>query len=293
MKKILFATDFSKNAEKAFHFALKIAEKHNAKLIMLHVFDVPPLWGQPYMSDPNELTKQAAISWEHRLKELFEKHNSNLKPVYIAIENSSVVTGILSVIKMYAPNLVVTGTRGKSIIKEFFAGSTTKALVKQSPIPVLAIPENAIYRDFEKVLYASDFREADLVAMEVLIELLGPYNPEIRTIHISTDKEYQSNEKMEWFKDLVKENFSYKKTSFELLISDNIYDRLMDYLNQHNLQLLVMLEKERYGFLEEFFTEDLVTKMEFNTSIPLLSFNEHFLRIKEDNDIKKTDTIEQ
>ena len=43
MKKILFATDFSKNAEKAFHFALKIAEKHHADLIILHVFDILPV----------------------------------------------------------------------------------------------------------------------------------------------------------------------------------------------------------------------------------------------------------
>ena len=35
MKKILYATDFSKNAEKAFHYALKIAEKHRTELIML------------------------------------------------------------------------------------------------------------------------------------------------------------------------------------------------------------------------------------------------------------------
>lgn len=293
MKKILYATDFSKNAEKAFHFALKIAQKHEAKLIMLHIYDVPPIWGQPYMTEPGEISRQAGISWEHRLKELFEKYGSTLKPEYIAIEDPSIITGILSVIKLHNPDLLVIGTRGKSLLKEIFVGSTTKALVKKSPIPVLAIPENAAYKGFDKVLYCSDFRETDLVAIENLIKLTQPYKPEIRVIHISTDNEFQSNEKMEWFKDLIKENYAYSKTSFELLLSDDVYDRLIDYTNQYEFQMLVMLEKEHYGFLEEFINGDLVTKMEFNTSVPLLSFNEHFLRIKEDKDAQKSDTIEQ
>ena len=48
MKKILYATDFSKNAKMAFNFALRIAEKHHAELIMLHVFDIPPIWTNTY-----------------------------------------------------------------------------------------------------------------------------------------------------------------------------------------------------------------------------------------------------
>ena len=292
MKKILYATDFSKNAEKAFHYALKIAEKHRTELIMLHVFDIPPIWGHPQTNYPIELTKEASKSWKRSLKELSEQFISEINPIFMAIENTSVVKGILSVIAKHKPDLVITGTKGKSLLKEIFIGSTTKALVNQSPVPVLAIPKNANYREFNNVLYASDFREVDIEAIEQLIEFVKPYKPKIRLIHISSDDEYNANQKMEWFKDLVKDNILYKNISFELLLSDRVFERLCNYVQNHNLDMIVMLEKERYGIVEKLFHEDLVWKMELNTSIPILSYNEHYLRANIDQDAKKSDSIE-
>ena len=171
-------------------------------------------------------------------------------------------------------------------------GSTTKALVKLSPAPVLAIPKNAKYRDFGIVIYASDFQEFDLKALEQLIRLVKPYNPDIKVIHVSPDNEYKSNQKMEWFKDLVQDNISYKNISFELLVSDRIFERLTNYVQNHELDLLVMLEKEHHGFIEKLFHEDLVWKMEFHTSIPVLSYNEHYLRTIDDQEVKRGDAIE-
>jgi len=292
MKKILYATDFSKNAEKAFNFALKIAEKHHADLVMLHVFDVLPVFGHPHNTiGPAEMTRQAVHSWVGHLQKFFEQFNTDIQPTFIALENPSVVKSILSVIKEHKPDLLVAGTKGKSLLKEIFVGSTTKALIKQSPVPVLAIPSNADYRDFDNVLYASDFREVDLEAIEQLIELVKPYKPEIKLTHVSSENEYNRNQKMEWFKDLVKDNISYKNISFELLLSDRVFERLTNYVQNHDIDLMVMLEKERSGIVDKLFHEDLVWKMEFHTSIPILSYNEHYLRATGDQDIKKSDTV--
>ena len=291
MKKILYATDLSRNAETAFQFALKIAEKHHAELIMLYVFDVPPVWGHPQINYPIEGTNEASKGWESKLRQLNEHYISEVKPIFMAIENTSAIHGILSVIDKHKPDLVITGTKGKSLLKEIFVGSTTKALVKLSPAPVLAIPKNAKYRDFGIVIYASDFQEVDLKALEQLIRLVKPYNPDIKVIHVSPDNEYKSNQKMEWFKDLVKDNISYENISFELLLSDRIFERLTNYVQNHELDMMVMLEKEHHGIIEKLFHEDLVWKMELNTSIPILSYNANYMQATDEQDVK-SDAIE-
>jgi len=293
MKKILYATDFSTNAEKAFPFALKIAEKHNAELIMLHVFDMPPIMGHPYLMGPAEMKVQAITSWKHYLKEFFKPFNSAIQPTFIALENISVLKGILSVIKENKPDLVVTGTKGKSLLKEIFIGSTTKALVAQSPTPVLAIPENAEYRDIKNVLYTSDFREVDLKALKQLVQLVKPFRSEIKVLHISSENEYKSKEKMEWFKDYVKGSISYEHIVFEQWQSDPLFEGLNTYTKHFDFDMMVMLKKERHGIVEKLLHEDLVQKMEFQTTIPLLSFNEQYLRASGQKDIKRGDTIEQ
>ena len=249
MKKILYATDFSKNADKAFNFALKIAEKHHAELIMLHVFNVPPVFGHTYSTiGPAEMKRQAAASWETYMQDFFEQFKTDIQPKFIALENPSIVKGI---------------------------------------------PTNADYSDFNNVIYASDFREVDIDALELLIELVKPYQPEIRLVHVSSENEYNAHQKMEWFKDLVKGNISYKHISFELLLSERVYERLSNYVQNHDLDMLVMLEKERSRLVDKLFHEDLVWKMEFHTTIPILSYNEHYLRATGDQDIKKGDTVKQ
>ncbi|MCP4883764.1 MAG: universal stress protein [Flavobacteriales bacterium] len=292
MKKILFATDFSSNANKAFEFALNLAEKHQAQLIMLHVFDIPPIWTNTYMTDPTEMIKQAVVSWEGKLKELFDQYDTELEPTIIALKNSSTIEAILSVIDEHDPDLIVTGVKGKNMLREIFVGSTTKALLKKSPIPLLAIPENANYKDFKKVIYASDFQYFDINSLEQFIEFVMPYKPDIKIIHICTDDQYKDHEKMAWFKDLVRENISYKNISFELLLSDNLFAKLNSYIKRNDFDLIVMLEKERFSTFDKLFHEDLVWKMEFNTSIPLLSYNERFLQKTDDQEIKSGDAVE-
>jgi len=292
MKNILFATDFSSNANKAFNFALHMAEKHKADLIMVHVFDIKTVWTYPYTNDPFEMKIQAARSWERSLQEFFEHYDTKVKARFVAVDDDSVVQGILSVIEKFKPQLVVTGTKGKSTLKELLLGSTTKALVKRSPAPVLAVPEYAELKDYDSVLYTSDFREVDLKALQDLVEIVRPYEAEIRIMHMSTDNEYKRLEKMEWFKEIVKENVSYPAISFDLVLSDDVFNTLNKYMTSNDFDLLVMLEKERHGIIDKLFHQGLVNKMEFRTWIPLLSYNENYLSVTDKMDIKESDTIE-
>ncbi|MCA0931733.1 universal stress protein [Lutimonas saemankumensis] len=292
MEKILFATDFSSNADKAFKFALHIAEKRKADLVMVHVFDIKTVWTYPYTNDPFEMKTQAMSSWERSLQEFFEHYDTEVKARYMAVEDPSVVKGILTAIERHKPQLVVVGTKGKSVLKEVLLGGTTKALVKRSPVPVLAVPQYAELKDYDKVLYASDFREVDLEAMKQMIDLLKPNQPDIRVLHISTDNDYKSVEKMEWFKEMIREKIGYENITFELMLSGNIFDTLNKYMSEDDYDMLVMLEKERSGIIDKLFHQGLVSKMEFRTWIPLLSFNEHFLSVSGKKDVKEHDIIE-
>lgn len=292
MKKILFTTDFSANANKAFDYALNMAEKHQAELILAHVFDVPNVYNYPIEYNPSEMKPGMIKDWKDTLREFFDKYDTKVKAKFDAIEHPSVLKGILSLIETHDPQLVIVGTRGKSRLKEVIFGSTTKGLVKHSPIPVMAIPEDASKKDFDKVLYASDLREDDVQALSKLVQLVEPFKSEIQILHVYLESEYKGIETIEWFKELVKENIAYKNISFEILHSDDVFSTLHNHMVWDNSDLLVMLEKKRSGIIEKIFHEDLVKKMEFHTMIPLLSYNERFLLTSDDADIKKSDTIE-
>lgn len=292
MKKILFTTDFSTNADKAFCLALNMAEKHQAELIMAHVFDVPNVYNYPLEFNPSEMKQGMINNWQRTLKEFFDHYDTEVKASFVAVEHPSVVKGILSIVETHKPELLVVGTRGKNRIKETLLGGTTKALLRSSPIPLMAIPETTHRKAFDKVLYASDFRVDDLLSIKKLVQLVKPYNSEIQILHIRVDSEYKALEKFEWFKALIKEHIDYEKISFEILQSDNVFNTLLDHMSQDNFDLLVMLEKERSSLIDKLFYQDLVKKMEFQTKIPLLTYNEHFLLANDSKGLKKSDIVE-
>jgi hypothetical protein len=97
---------------------------------------------------------------------------------------------------------------------------------------------------------------------------------------------------MEWLKDLVNDTVSYPAISFELVLSDDIFNTLNRYMSENDFDLLVMLEKERSGIIDKLFHQDLVSRMEFRTWIPLLSYNEHYLHAIDEQDIKRSDAVE-
>ena len=283
MRPILYATDFSENAEKAFIYALKLAQKQKAELIMLHIYDIPTSWEYSQLSNADDMERDAERVFKNKLREVFKQHailhEYKVKADFRAIENSSVAEGIISVIKQTEPQLVVIGTRGGSRLKELITGSTTRALLRKSPCPVLAIPLSAPEKDLKEIVYATDFFEKDVEALAQLVEIVRPFAPRIVVLHVSLPLEYAGDEKAEWFKEMVLERVHYVNISFQVVLSDDVYKRLNSYLTRYDVDLLVMLEKERTGVVDKLFHSDLVAAMEFRTQVPLLSFNEQFLPV--------------
>lgn len=281
MKKILFATDFSDNATAALIFAIKIAKKHHAALVLLHIFDVPTSWNYPYTEDPIEMEWQARRDSLGKLKTYFQEYAKDdgvgLDVSFHVRENLSYVKGIVSFVLEHEPELILIGTKGGSVAKEIIVGRTAKALITRSPVPVLSVPEVAIYREIKQVLYLTDFHELDVEAIRQLVEMLEPYDPEITLTHINTYLIDSGHEKKEWFENLVREKITGKKIHFRQILADNIYDGINSYLNDNRIDLLVMLEKKRDSILDKIFHKDIVKSMDFHTTMPLLSFNESYL----------------
>lgn len=273
MKKIVYATDFSSNAERALGFAMEMARAHDAELVMLHVFDIPTSWNYPHTEDALEMERQAIEDSVSKLKEWYRPHATDLRVSYMATGNLSTAGGILNCIEEQGPGLVVIGTKGGSKVKELIVGSTTKALVRRSLVPVLTVPHQAVDTGFDKVLYASDLQESDVAALQRLVSIVRPFDPEITVAHVRTAGEEDGDERMESFQRMVGERIAFPRIKYQQLLAEDIGDLLEMYIKRHDPNLLAMLEKERSGLLDRMFHHDLVTIMEFQSTVPVLSFH--------------------
>ena len=134
---ILFPTDFSKNAEVAFDCLLEMAEKGKVnKVTLVHVQDEYRL--SPYLDDRiEEFNKIDTERLEKMQKTLKDKGAAK---VDIALKYGFPSVKIMQLVKERDIQLVVMGSQGRGFVKEFFLGSVSHNIARQSPTSVLLIP---------------------------------------------------------------------------------------------------------------------------------------------------------
>jgi nucleotide-binding universal stress UspA family protein len=141
-KKILWPTDFSKNAKQALPYVTSLAEKYQAEVHVLYVIEElayhEPWYGE---FEPSHIDKIHA--WEEekgkeRLDEICEKHLEGC-PLYIKhITIGDPAQEILKLIEKEKVYMVVMAGRGRK--GHFKFGSVFEKVVKNSPVPVVTIP---------------------------------------------------------------------------------------------------------------------------------------------------------
>lgn len=279
MKTLLYATDYSKSSVSALQSAYNLSRDLGTRLVIAHVFDYPKVLDMegldvrslleinPFKLHRSELEKFC----NECLGSKWESPNVLLEPV----QNSSVTKGIISKAEEYRVQLILVGTKGRSGLEEMILGSTTKKLIEKAPCPVVAVPMGMKPREIGTIVYATDFEEEDIHAIQKLLEITEPLKAKIKVVHISTKDEYAGDLLMEWFKEMLRSKIDYPDLTFELLFSEDIFDTLQSYLGKLNADIVAMLEREKKGLSNKWFHKDLVKKMEKYGQVILISFNEH------------------
>ncbi len=278
MKTILYATDYSDNSIAALKYADAMSLKIKAQLFVIHIYNIPVVLGSNF----EESYMYPEIDYyeinQTRLEQFVEENlgdEIDTKRVKIeAIENSSVIDGIISKAKEINSFFMITGMKGKSALAEILIGNTTKSLIEKAPFPVFAIPDNVRKMRIKNMVYASDFEEEDAEVLQTMVKIAKPFDAKIQVVHFATKHENSANERMEWFKEKLKQKITYKNIEFKVFISRDIYESLQDYIEDVHADVVGMLERKKSGFLNHVFHRDLVKKMASYGKIPLLSFNE-------------------
>jgi nucleotide-binding universal stress UspA family protein len=155
IKKILYATDLSSNSLYAFRYAVNSAEKHNAKMVILHVFEqistniasLASAYISPEQRDKifNEKFEYTSEQIKRRLKTFCDrelKKEPDLMKIIDAIEvkEGFAAEEILQTAEKLDCDAIVMGSHGKGILHNTFLGSTSKQVLRRTRLPVFIIP---------------------------------------------------------------------------------------------------------------------------------------------------------
>lgn len=141
IRRILYATDFSRHGTHGFRYAITLSKHFKAKMIILHAISLPPTipadpTGGVALTDYFEELEEESKA---RLKEMLHQAESNGVEAETLLVDGAAHKAVLQEAKRLGVDLIVVGTHGRTGVEHLLLGSTAEKIVRQSPIPVLVV----------------------------------------------------------------------------------------------------------------------------------------------------------
>ncbi|TWJ14351.1 universal stress protein [Geobacter argillaceus] len=140
-KTILFANDFAETSEEVFDYALSLARKYGAKLLIVHVINEPvDLRGfyVPHISFEN-LEKEIVEGAEKMMEKFCRTKVKDFADHETMILSGIPYEEIIKKAEEARASLIVMGTHGRRGLDHMLFGSTAERVVRGAGCPVLTV----------------------------------------------------------------------------------------------------------------------------------------------------------
>lgn len=274
IQKILCALDFSPAADNALRYALRLADVYNAHLHLLHVLEpitdamleipqtVPTINRKLLDETRINLQKMA----EDALTQLGEGLQNKLE-ITTEVEMGPVGLTVNELAREGA-DMIVVGTRGEEG-KPWWMSSVSKDVIDHPSVPVLVVPATASYAPFERISFATDLNQADVLHLLRLREYIQPQDPEIRCLHIVTDEREKTEMSFAELVSVFSKQLDDVPVIFHQSEEDDTTEALEGFNLMYHIDLQVMVRPRR-NFFQELFHRSQSKRTAAYTHVPLL-----------------------
>jgi nucleotide-binding universal stress UspA family protein len=265
---LIVPVDFSSHSRAATRFAAALQQTHPGQVHLVHV--MVPLEEEPDYLPVQTLNAKKNIVFEivnlqQQLQQQYNlKTSCDLLPGDIAQQ-------IIRSARQNKADLIVMGTQGISGLRKYLYGSHTSSVIDHSPVPVLTLPEEATFKPFQRMVYATDYNYSNLRDVKRIAQFAERFQAMISLVHINQfNGATVKPSGLEDFKELVSANIRYPHITFEEHQNTDTAEGLKLFLQEEKADLLI-ISNRRKNLVERISGRGLNDYV-FDLEIPLLVF---------------------
>jgi nucleotide-binding universal stress UspA family protein len=143
-KSIVCAIDFSRDSQRALHYALSLAQAAAGRLILVHALE--QFEGEePVVTahfDVPEFRRRLERDARQRLEDMIPLSARAWCETNVVVAHGKASREVLRVAQAYDADLIVLGVHGRNAVDLLLFGSTTQHVLHQARIPVLTVPRD-------------------------------------------------------------------------------------------------------------------------------------------------------
>jgi len=280
LKKILWATDFSDEAQEALLYAEAFSKTFKASIVALHVVpDFSPALYNAASFIREDLARRLNFIKEEAKKKLMALKKAKGIPFKIIVKEGSASKKIIETAEEEKVDLTVIGRRGMSAIEKLFIGSVANHVLRNSSAPILVTKKKKGKPRFKKIVVPTDFSDQEEGERDFAWKLAKGFGSDLTLLHVLELHDYEFSPRVldELFKSLLKRLKQRKKREkTDIKVSEEVYRAInasigiVDYAETHNFDLVVMSTCVQ-SKLERFFLGSTTEKVISYTHIPIFA----------------------
>lgn len=258
MKHILVPIGSTENAANTLQYAIDFATELNAKVFVFRAYSLQTRAGTIINID--EIMQRETKLY---LRTILKTVDTKKVDVKLISAKGSVIDSIDAVHNELGIDLIIVGQKSNSIKDEVFLGATSGSIIKQTQIPVLAIPCGYSFVPFNIALIAFKsgvIRKKDI--LNPLKDILTKFKVQADLLLVKTPQYSEE--------DLVLDA-ALESIKTTLTVSENAttFQGVLEHFQAHHPDLLCVFRRKR-GFFKKLWEKNTILKEEFYCSIPLL-----------------------
>lgn len=277
MKKILVPLDFSETSDNAFVYALEMAKRLKATLVLLHTFEIPVVDTQMMPIDYATIYNTVELSnLEHfrekmpKLHAIAEERNLHHIAMNHIMMDGDLLVNIKKVITQENIDLVVMGTNGAEGWWDSFIGTNTGSVITGVSVPVLIVPSGVQFQKMESIAFTTRFRKKDIEALIKVLFYAKRFHAKVKCLYVKTpDSDVTEDTIRRWQSHFEDE----ENLQFFILPNENVNETIEDFLISQEIDMLAMLTYKR-NFFVELFTTTTTQRLSYHLQTPMLVLHE-------------------
>lgn len=254
LQNILVAVDFSESSDFVIDNAIRLAEKFNSQITLIHVIT------------DDHLNRKLDHFVEETVQAKFDKITSYITQKGIKLKESIITHGvpfeqIIEATVKNDSNVIIVGTSDITEDSPSKLGTTVEKLMRKNETPIWVIKPEPL-KEIKKILCPIDFSEASHRALENAIILARKFGADLTIVHVYTPVNYSSiwyeadnvhenkvlREKQEKEFNAFLDNFDFEDvTHNKYTLEGGVHTEILKYIQQHDIDLLLIGTTGRTG----------------------------------------------
>jgi len=283
---VLVPVDYSDYSLKAARIAARFAKDVGGEVVLLNTYYSPFYTSGIPFSDAfafdehyEEVIQQQVKLNHERMDQLMATIQAEIKagklpevPFQQKFREGVPEEQILLYSKKHHPMLIIMGSHGQGSKEGDLLGSVTADILERSRVPVFAFPENSSitsFSDIRSIAFITHFDQRDLVAFEVMMQLLKPYQFKVYFIHLTPDPDTWDEIQLNGIKAYFHKQYPEIESSYCMIRGEDLIHGLNDFITERSIDVLAMTAQKRTIF-SKLFNPSLARKMLFHNKTPVL-----------------------